>query len=135
MTTLWLILNCCDPDFTPYSIYYEHVRKIDDYYLTNAKEVIENWFSSYGPLEKDIKFDIRSKINRSIQFIWYQVEKENNSVEIFTKINMGKIPLTNAELLKALLLNTDNIPFEKTTEQIGEYERAKNQSSQEMQYQ
>lgn len=127
LTTLWLILNCCDPDFTPYSIYYEHVRKIDDYYLTNAKEVIENWFSSYGPLEKDIKFDIRSKINRSIQFIWYQVEKENNSVEIFTKINMGKIPLTNAELFKALLLNTDNIPFEKTTEQIGEYERAKNQ--------
>ena len=40
---------------------------------------------------------------------------------------MGKIPLTNAELFKALLLNTDNIPFEKTTEQIGEYERAKNQ--------
>lgn len=127
LTTIWLILSCCDSDFIPYSIFYEYVRQIDNYYLTNAKEVIENWFSSYGPLEKDIKFDIRSKINRSIQFIWYQVEKENNSVDIFTKINMGKIPLTNAELFKALLLNTDNIPFEKSPEQIGEYERAKNQ--------
>lgn len=127
LTTIWLILHCCDSDFIPYSIFYEYVRQIDNYYLTNAKEIIENWFSSYGPLEKDIKYDIRSKINRSIQFIWYQVEKENNSVDIFTKINMGKIPLTNAELFKALLLNTDNIPFEKSTEQIGEYERAKNQ--------
>ena len=27
---------------------------------------------------------------------------------MFTKVNLGKIPLTNAELIKALLLNKEN---------------------------
>ena len=35
----------------------------------------------------------------------------NDSISIFTRINIGKIPLTNAELIKALFLNSSN--FEK----------------------
>ena len=110
LTTIWLIMHCCDSRAIPYSIFYEHFRAIDNYYINNAKQTIESWFEKFGPLEEDIKYEIRSKINRSIQFIWYQVEQEKNSVDIFTKINMGKIPLTNAELFKAQLLNPDSIP-------------------------
>ncbi len=45
------------------------------------------------------------------KFIWYQIEysKDSNSKEEqilqFSKINTGKIPLTNADLIKATLLN------------------------------
>ena len=125
LTTIWLIMHCCDSRAIPYSIFYEHFRAIDNYYINNAKQTIESWFEKFGPLEEDIKYEIRSKINRSIQFIWYQVEQEKNSVDIFTKINMGKIPLTNAELFKAQLLNPDSIPYDKY-DQIGDYERSKN---------
>lgn len=130
LTTIWLILHCCNASITPppsppYTIVYEFARSIDEYYLSNARKVIENWFSGFGPLEVDIKTDIRQKINRSIQFIWYEVDEYANSVDIFTKINMGKIPLTNAELFKAQLLNPDSIPEKEY--QSGDVERAKRQ--------
>ena len=41
-------------------------------------------------------------------FIWYDIPASSNPIAIFTKVNLGKIPLTNAELIKALLLNKDN---------------------------
>jgi len=39
-----------------------------------------------------------------VRFIWYEVQTKNEqeAKNIFTRINMGKIPLTNAELIKAL---------------------------------
>lgn len=43
------------------------------------------------------------KIN-CIKVIWYEVEESDNSIEVFRRFNVGKIPLTNAELIKALLL-------------------------------
>ena len=54
-------------------------------------------------------FDNRTKI------IWYQIENLDLKTEVlvFSKINMGKIPLTNAELIKALLLKKDKNDNEK----------------------
>lgn len=49
----------------------------------------------------------------SIQFIWYNVtdeiqDDEKKAIDIFTRLNIGKIPLTDAELIKALFLKKDN---------------------------
>lgn len=57
----------------------------------------------------------------SAQFIWYEIEEAGNDsrdVEIseFLKINTGKIELTDAELLKALFLQTRN--FENGEKEI-----------------
>lgn len=44
---------------------------------------------------------------------FYDIEyetQENNPKEVFTRLNIGKISLTNAELIKALLLNKSNFP-------------------------
>ena len=42
--------------------------------------------------------------------IWYDVteDRQTDPVAIFSRLNVGKIPLTNAELVKALLLRCDN---------------------------
>lgn len=42
-----------------------------------------------------------------VKFIWYETH-EDNPKEVFTRLNIGKISLTNAELIKALLLNKSN---------------------------
>jgi hypothetical protein len=50
---------------------------------------------------------IRSKCH----VIWYELDTENeNDHEIFDRLNTGKIPLTNAELIKAMLLQEGNFP-------------------------
>lgn len=105
LTTTLLVLNCCyealkKPPAPPYQIYYQLIRNIDEYYINHAKKVIDDWFDSFGSKSDDIRSEIRGKINSDIQFIWYEVESNANSVEIFTKLNIGKIPLTNAELLR-----------------------------------
>lgn len=116
LTTTLLILNSCNDNFKnppklPYRVLYEVTRNIDEYYINNAKDTIDKWFEKFGDASYDIKNEIRSKINSDIQFIWYEVDSDANSVDIFTKLNIGKIPLTNAELFKAQLLNPDNAPI------------------------
>lgn len=43
--------------------------------------------------------------------IWYELDENNeNDHEIFDRLNTGKIPLTNAELIKAMFLQESNYP-------------------------
>ncbi|RLC23815.1 MAG: DUF262 domain-containing protein, partial [Deltaproteobacteria bacterium] len=46
-----------------------------------------------------------------VKVIWYEADSNINSIDLFTRLNIGKIPLTNAELIKALFMNSSN--FEK----------------------
>jgi hypothetical protein len=78
---------------------------IDFYYIHEAYKNISKWFD-----EKDTTFDkqsFRSKFKFDSKVIWYE-SQESDSISIFTRINIGKIPLTNAELIKALFLNSSN---------------------------
>lgn len=125
LTTTLLVLNCCyealkKPPAPPYQIYYQLIRNIDEYYIDHAKKVIDDWFNSFGSKSDDIRSEIRGKINSDIQFIWYEVEPNANSVDIFTKLNIGKIPLTNAELFKAQLLNPDRIDKKDREKEVKE---------------
>lgn len=57
----------------------------------------------------------------NVRMIWYEVSDSENSSsnDIFTRLNIGKIPLTNAELIKALLLRRGNfIESEASLKQI-----------------
>lgn len=129
LTTIWLILKILNEE--QYSIFYEGERPIDEYYVTKAYETIKTWFeekhefninlTNKGKLKKGKSFEwneenmdaFKSKMEK-LFFIWYEVIDNNISSEkVFKNINEGKIELTNAELFKALLLNTD----EKTLEE------------------
>jgi uncharacterized protein with ParB-like and HNH nuclease domain len=81
---------------------------IDFDYISKAYEAICEWF-------KRPNFDVgafESKFKFSSKIIWYEGNEEN-SISIFTRINIGKIPLTNSELIKALFLNSSNFEKEK----------------------
>ena len=81
---------------------------IDFYHISNAYKTICDWFSnpSFNINDFESKFKFNSKV------IWYE-SAEYEPIAIFTRINIGKIPLTNAELIKALFLNSSNFDKKK----------------------
>ena len=82
-------------------------ENIDFYYISEAYKAICDWFiqPNFNRNDFESKFKFHTKV------IWYE-SNEEDPIAIFTRINIGKIPLTNAELIKALFLNSSN--FEKT---------------------
>ncbi len=80
---------------------------IDFWFMANAYETIEKWFSTKGP--KSLIMPAMMKLfAEKIQIIWYEVDESENSAELFKRLNIGKIPLTNAELVKAMFLSRGN---------------------------
>ncbi len=78
---------------------------IDFWHIYNTQVAIENWFKKKNKTDKDKEQFLQTILNQ-IEFIWYKSEEE--PIEVFTRLNIGKISLTNAELVKALLLNKAN---------------------------
>lgn len=79
----------------------------DFHFMSNALEVTERWFA--GKAEHDISYidEFYSKVSKTVQVIWYQLADidEKSKISIFNRLNIGKIPLTDAELIRALLLS------------------------------
>lgn len=73
----------------------------DYYHINNTFDTIKKWFAN----KQSTAFS-ETLLNHT-KFIWYECD-ESNVVEVFTRINIGKIGLTNAELIKALMLNSSN---------------------------
>ncbi|WP_100064983.1 DUF262 domain-containing protein [Miniphocaeibacter massiliensis] len=80
---------------------------IDYYYISNAYEYINEWLDKQEDKSVAIQ-ELNTKIRKYVFFIWYEIPDNDDPVAIFTKVNLGKIPLTNSELIKALILNSDN---------------------------
>lgn len=80
---------------------------IDFYYIHQAYSTIETWFETSEQQTSFDKNDFRSKIKFHTKVIWYETTEEN-PITVFTRLNIGKISLTNAELIKALFLNSSN---------------------------
>jgi len=133
LTTIYLILNYLNQDFVEskrdklFELNYEtrentktflkeleHPKvqhdNIDFYYIHEAYKAISNWFENRG--SNFDKGEFRSKFKFTSKIIWYESQEED-SISIFTRINIGKIPLTNAELIKALFLNSSNFENKK----------------------
>jgi len=81
---------------------------IDYFHIVNAYKSIHFWVKRLGNKLDNNKF--QSIFQNETKVIWYEVEESinNNSIDIFTRLNIGKIPLTNAELIKALFLQKGN---------------------------
>ncbi|WP_340113659.1 DUF262 domain-containing protein [Maribellus mangrovi] len=106
----------------------DYKKNIDYFHIYSAYETIKNWFAESGKVDTRTKkhkllniFLGEKTDNGSVQVIWYQPEHRSDtngeelkkSRELFTRLNMGKIPLTNAELIKALFLSDysfNNVP-------------------------
>lgn len=84
---------------------------IDFFHMSYAYLTIKKWFEVNNINKADflntlLKVDERDGIDlaNNVRFIWYELltQTEYEAKNIFTRINMGKIPLTSAELIKAL---------------------------------
>lgn len=79
-------------------------QNIDFHFISTAYNTIHQWVKGFGNSLNT--GELESKLIYNTKVIWY--ETDSDSVEVFTRINVGKIPLTNAELIKALFLNNSN---------------------------
>jgi uncharacterized protein with ParB-like and HNH nuclease domain len=77
---------------------------IDYWHISNAYSTIHEWVKDRDIFDNN---DFQSKFKEKTKVIWYETNEED-AVKIFIRINMGKIPLTSAELIKALFLNSSN---------------------------
>lgn len=127
LTTIYLIYSCLKKE-KPFSIIYNtrtsssdflnkisgfdnqtwestYVKteydKIDNFHFFSAYKIIQQWFISIGDSGKFL----HTLLNQT-KIIWYElIEDTSDPKTVFEQINIGKIPLTNAELVKALYLN------------------------------
>jgi uncharacterized protein with ParB-like and HNH nuclease domain/uncharacterized protein YjbJ (UPF0337 family) len=91
-------------------------KYIDFYFIYKAYETITKWFSDQtaqrGVRENILRtlvYDMTNKQQEGVvQVIWYEITDNANPIDTFIRINMGKIPLTNSELIKALFLQKRN---------------------------
>lgn len=130
LTTIYLLLSYLDNvmqtlDYTKFRLSYstrpeseaflndiDPTRKddnIDFYHIAEAYRFIVEWFEDKKGTEK-VQFlttllDTSENAN-NVRIIWYEISgTEEELIDIFTRINIGKIPLTNSELIKALILS------------------------------
>ena len=85
-------------------------RNIDYWHIHEAYQCICRWFEARG--EDFDTYAFSSKLLHHCRFIWYDIEQggdnRDNEEDVFIRLNVGKIPLTSAELVKALFLNSSN---------------------------
>src|SRR5262249_47645360 len=73
---------------------------IDYFHISQAMKTIEAWFAERESEVEAIKDTFLNKA----KVIWFQLSAGEKPVAAFTRLNVGKIPLTNAELIRALFL-------------------------------
>lgn len=95
-----------------HNYYVDVCKNIDQYHVNQAYLTIEEWFKNHKD-EKDnfIKLLTVEK-DKQVKFIWYSTT--DNEVTTFIRLNKDKISLTNAELIKAMLLKKGNFSGDST---------------------
>lgn len=81
---------------------------IDFWFMANAFETIEKWFSDQEMEISVVMGDFNAYLAKNVQVIWYEVGESEDSIALFERLNIGKIALTSAELVKAMFLCRDH---------------------------
>ena len=82
---------------------------IDFFHMHQAYRCIRNWFEAAAQQTDDGQVaggadDMYRHLREQVHVIWYDAG-DQESITLFTRLNVGRIALTNAELVKALLLS------------------------------
>ena len=93
---------------------------IDFFHMKQAYDSVKQWFSKEGNADRRInilqtllshRIENEIDVEKNVRVIWYEVDEggsNSSSIDIFSRFNIGKILLTNAELIKALFLRKKN---------------------------
>ena len=85
-------------------------ENIDFFFIYNAYKTIDNWFDEFekvGKLQSALT-NVNKYFDECVKIIWYEVPDIENGIDLFTRLNIGKIPLTSSELVKALFLKDES---------------------------
>lgn len=109
---------------------------IDSYYLSEAKHVIDIWFKEQLDSKQNLNnFTATLLYNQKqqVKIIWYVIDEDSQdlaSINIFNRLNKGKIPLTSSELIKALFImdydlrsRNNKLPAEQLSMEWNEMDR------------
>ena len=127
MTTIYIILTSIRkhmPTVTsPFTIGYEirqgsahyldrldeeHAEdNIDYHYMHQAYLTVNRWLDCHATPARAASKLLEDLLGRT-KVIWYEVDNDVNGVDMFERLNIGKIPLTNSELVKALFLSSSS---------------------------
>lgn len=82
-------------------------QNIDYYHICEGKKAVEKWFRGEN---KKWKMKLlthllnEDEVGRNVRIIRFELPPDQNAIDAFTRLNVGKIPLTNDELIRALFL-------------------------------
>lgn len=93
-------------------------ENIDFFHIYRAYQAVDAWFQRQ---KNDVvaAYHIYTYLMEQVKVIWYEVGSAEDPISLFTRLNIGKIPLTSAELVKAMFLSRDeskNVGNEKQQE-------------------
>lgn len=85
----------------------------DFYFMSEACRCIDNWFNEKEKVDIAYADEFATTLLKLVQVIWYEVQlkavepidQESEKIDIFNRLNIGKIPLEDAELVRALLMS------------------------------
>ena len=94
------------------------LKNIDLFYMKSAFDTINKWNGDpIAVLDTLVPQNPEVKIN-NVRIIWYEFgqdtdvddDNQSSSINVFSRLNYGKIALTDTELVKALILQNDIYP-------------------------
>lgn len=120
LTTIYILLRYAHQDY--FSFEYETREKtqaflknidpqlaqtnIDFFHIYQAYTTIKDWLEETFPADTDSHlYKLCNYVKEKVKVIWYEVGAEADPIALFTRLNIGKIQLTNAELIRALFLS------------------------------
>lgn len=82
-------------------------ENVDFFHICEAYRAIEQWFSGRDGMHK-LKL-LQHLLNddeagRNVKVIWFELAAKDDPVAAFSRLNVGKIPLSNDELIRALFV-------------------------------
>ncbi|GAB4569395.1 MAG: DUF262 domain-containing protein [Haliangiales bacterium] len=89
---------------------------VDYHHMFRAREAIASWFNDRdGSARIDILKCLTQPSDRgaNVRVIWYELGEEQDPRAVFIRLNVGRIPLTSAELIRALFLRGDGATDEE----------------------
>lgn len=93
-----VFLNNMDPQLAQ--------TNIDFFHIYQAYTTIKDWLEETFPADTDSHlYKLCNYVKEKVKVIWYEVGAEADPIALFTRLNIGKIQLTNAELIRALFLS------------------------------
>jgi len=91
--------------------------------MQEAADTVFDWLNSNVPLASD-RSALEQCILNNAKFICYETSESEDHYDVFIRLNSGKISLSNAELIKALLLRETRFQDKEGTVKLQQLEIA-----------